>query len=298
MKKSQIKYNKLMKSVKNKIHNYDVTEATYIINKNRKYFSSEDINLLINEVTKLKSEEDEKAYFIYRIFCDVDLLSHENNDLLIGEMAKTKDLRWIVQMLIWAENLRDKNIEPLVRVILESNDLYFIYQLVSNKNVLSNLDIETEELLLSKVIETNDANTICILAINANWLNKEHKNMLTRAIVETEKAKFICSFICNVHGLSETNVSDLINAMLKTKNMIYIAGMLYVLKDYKLTNEIFGSLENYILYCSLNKHLLKNIGIEVDIKSLTKKMNNVQFTYVDDNIDKYLEKGSKKVLSE
>lgn len=68
---------------------------------------------------------------------------------------------------------------------------------------------------------------------------------------------------------------------------------MYVIKDYDLINDIFESFDNYIRFCKLNEDELK-----IDIDKLRKMKVKFEFTYVDDNIDKYLEKGSKKVLSE
>ncbi len=70
--------------------------------------------------------------------------------------------------------------------------------------------------------------------------------------------------------------------ILDKKSKSLIAFYIYYTKDYKLAEEIFGSIESYILFCNVNK---KNMKFETE--DLYKLLDKDYFNYVDDTINCY-----------
>ena len=143
------------------------------------------------------------------------------------------------------------------------------------------------------MIETKNAEYIYNFACIVKNLNKDNIDVLVNAIVETKNVEYIYYFTRNVKNLSKENKDELLKAIMALKDKIYIAKILYFMKDVNLINKLFGSMDNYVLFCELHKDKLN-----INIDELKRNVDDLRFSYVDDNIDKYLEKkGNRKVLS-
>lgn len=143
-------------------------------------------------------------------------------------------------------------------------------------------------------ITTNNPEIIYWVASNSKNLSKENIDDLVSYIISTKKAEYIYKFAKNVNGLSKENIDSLVKGIIATKNKIYIAKILYDMKDINLINKIFGSFDKYVMFCLFNK-----INININIDELMYDISKLEFSYVDDNIDKCLEedKGNVKSLS-
>lgn len=147
------------------------------------------------------------------------------------------------------------------------------------------MEIKSIDGQVEKAIQTKDAEYIYLFAKNVKNLSKENIDSLTNWIIQAQDAEEISLFARNVEKLSKENIDKLEKTLFNSKNHLIIASYLLFKKDPELIKKIFGSLDKFFEYCNSFKGKL---GLtNEDIQQLYCEL---RFKYVDDNIDKYLNK--------
>ena len=277
---------------------------------NVKDLSKENIDVLVKTVAEL-----EGFLWAMRIIHDCKNLTNVNKNILINKIVKgckdyPSDFKQ-VYLTYSAENADNTDLEVLAKAFLETPLLdyqspisYYDFALATN----GRLSKEILNKFVKKIVQTKYPDEYTITIMNAFLC--DIKNLSESAQKELQdymhpfwrllslnkaQPKVIYEFIIENYDFlklfSESKYLYILrDRIIKSKNKIYIAKILYFMKDVNLINKLFGSMDNYLSYCKLHQK-------ELDI-NLNEVEQKLYISYVDDNVDKYLEeeKGNAKSL--
>ena len=285
----------------------------YSVSLEIKNLSIKNKNDLTNALLLIKNPK-----YIYLYACDVDYLSKNDIKALLNVIIEINNVKYIYLFARDVKGLDNKEISLLLDAVIKSNDKEYIISFACN---VENLTRQNIDKLTKAIVNTKEPKEIYSFAYNVYGLTKQNINQLTKAIILTKNERYIYLFSRDIENLSNKNKMELLKALLpiaktctiinffdccvsdelikskeleeiviSSKKIIIIAIYLFKTKNEILINKIFENRANFILYCILNKKIMK-----ISDEDIEQFASNTKFNYVDDNIQDYFD--NRKVIN-
>ncbi len=204
-------------------------------------------------------------------------------DKFVCKMVKFNDVYETIsfaQVANEKELLNKTHLDKLTEMVCLSKDAYAISRYACD---IETLDEDNLFKLCTSLIKLNNPERMFIFAKNAKNVNTKMIIMLYIAIISTKNLKYIDKYERNcLKRFDIITLSDFKKQIFETNDKNVIAWYLVKTNDKNLINQIYGNVDNFIIYCLVN---INNLFIKTD--DLLNLVDIDHFNFIDDNIKKY-----------